>query len=384
MTEDALHNQKPDRLSGIERDPSALQAEIRRLGREVEDLQGEIRSLQAEIRGMKNSLYWKMTVPLRFLARRLPRLTRWGRQGVEALKDAVATGLPRQASQAFLDNRWRVSDDIERQITAYQHDAVPRDERKIVFYTAIFGEYDNLLLPDTIDPGIDYVCFTDRPRNTYGIWQMRSPPYQHPDPTRVARYVKMHPHELFPTHEFAVWLDANIILKGDIRKYIDMIRLETGDLGLVSHPHRACFYDEAEACRQLKKDAAAVIQEQVDYYRERGLPANHPLYETGFMIVPMRSDKTREAFRSWWQQIERFSRRDQLGLAWTTHEHRELRIVPLLPEGCSVRDHADFTYYRHSYARALVVPDVLLRLGSEARPAGRDPSATSPNGTHSS
>jgi O-antigen biosynthesis protein len=363
MAEDALRREKQDHDRRMERDPDVLQAEIERLEDEIGALQSRIRGLQAEIRGMQNSLYWKITGPLRFLARRLPRLTAWGRQGVEAVKDAVATTLPKQVSRALLDNRWRVSEDIEDQITAYRHNAARRSERKIVFYTAIFGEYDNLLLPDRIDSDIDYVCFTDRARNTYGVWQMRSAPYRHPDPTRVARYIKMHPHELFPAHDIAVWLDANIILKGDVRRYIDMIQLKEGDLGLVSHPHRACFYDEAEACKQLRKDAAKALQEQVDHYRKRGLPANQPLYETGFMVVPLQSSKTREAFRLWWQQIERFSRRDQLGLAWVIHEFPGLRIIPLLPEGSSVRDHEDFAYFRHTYARALTIPDVLLRLG---------------------
>ena len=370
MAEDALRREKQDQDHAMERDPSVLHAEIGRLEEEIEVLQSTIRGLQAEIRGMQNSLYWRITGPLRFLARRFPRLTAWGRQAVEAAKDAVAAGLPRQLSQVILGNRWHVREDIKDQVAAYrQHSAVGGSVRKIVFYTAIFGEYDNLLLPDRIDPDIDYICFTDRPRNTYGVWQMRSAPYRHADPARVSRYVKMHPHELFPDHDIAVWLDANIILKGDVRRYIEMVQHERGTLGLVPHPHRACFYDEAEACRELRKDAAEVIQKQVDHYRERGLPANQPLYETGFMVVLLQCSKTREAFRLWWQQIERFSRRDQLGLAWVAYRLPGLGIVPLLPPGRSVRDHDDFTYLRHSYARALVIPDVLLGVGRVEAPS---------------
>lgn len=370
MADDALRKEKQDRDHAMEHDPKALHAEIRRLKEENDALQSSIRGLQGEIRGMRNSLYWKITGPLRFLACRFPRLRTWGRRAVEAVKDAVATGLPRQISQVILDNRWQVSEDIKSQIATYrQHSIDGKSIRKIVFYTAILGEYDNLLLPSRIDPDIDYVCFTDRPRNTYGVWQMRSAPYRHHDPTRVARYVKMHPHELFPDHDIAVWLDANIILKGDVRRYIEMVRHEKGALGLVPHPHRACFYDEAEACRQLGKDAAEVIQKQVDHYRERGLPTNQPLYETGFMVVLLQCSETREAFRLWWQQIERFSRRDQLGLAWVAYLFPSLRIVPLLPQGKSVRDHDDFTYLRHSYAHALVIPDVLLSVGSLEAPS---------------
>jgi len=373
MAEDTLQQERRDR------DPEALLAEIRQLEDQVSVLQGKVRSLQAEIRGMQNSLYWKITGPLRVLARRLPRLTKWGRQRIELLKDAVATGLPKGISQSLLNNRWHIPPDTDEQITAYQRArSAGTGERKVVVYTAIFGEHDNLLLPERIDPGVDYVCFTDRPRNTYGVWQMRMVPYRHPDPTRIARYVKLHPHELFPAHAIAIWLDANIILKGDLWAYVDLICRKGGDLGLVSHPHRTCFYEEAEACMQLRKDAVGAIQEQVAHYRERGLPENLPLYETGFMIVPLGSDRAREALVMWWQQIERFSRRDQLGLAWVSHACPELRIVPLLPAGSSVRDHEDFSYFRHSYARALAIPDTLLKHGRlEAPSAGHAVGAAS-------
>ncbi|MBJ6127836.1 glycosyltransferase domain-containing protein [Microvirga splendida] len=286
---------------------------------------------------------------------------------LDRTKDGLATMLPKPIAQALFDNRWDVPSELEEQISAYRLSA--STGRKIVFYTAIFGEYDNLLLPERINPSVDYVCFTDRPRNEYGVWQMRSAPYYHPDPTRIARWVKTHPHELFPGHEVAVWLDANIILKGDIHGYIEMVESQGADLGLISHPHRACFYDEAEACKRLKKDSSKLIDKQVEDYKRAGLPLKQPLFETGFMIVPLRSRGTANALHLWWQQIERFSRRDQLGLAWVSYRCPGLHIASLLPQGASVRDHEDFLYFRHSYARALVIPEALLRLGRRAGPS---------------
>jgi len=307
--------------------------------------------------------------PLRALARRVPRLAALGRQALERTRDALLIGLPKRAVAALANNHWQVRTGIEGAIAAYRRSG-HASRRRTVFYTAIFGKYDNLLLPDIIDPDIDYVCFTDEPRNDYGVWQMRSVPYYHPDSTRVARWVKTHPDELFPDHDVAVWLDANIILKADVRQYIERVRQADGHLGLVSHPHRNCFYEEAEACKRLKKDSAAAIDRQVEHYRQNGLPLRHPIFETGFMVIRLRSPDTAAALDLWWRQIERFSRRDQLGLAWVTHQLPDLRIVPLLPSGKSVRDHDDFQYFRHVYARTLIVPKVLLQLGSRATPDG--------------
>jgi len=334
---------------------------------EVSNLNKEIKDLRAEIRRVHNSLSWRLTRPLRSIAHRLPRLALLGERILYAVKNALVMKLSSVAAATVVDNRWEPSEDIKKQIAAYR-EVKAATKRKIVFYTAIFGEYDNLLLPDQIDPDIDYICFTDRPRNNYGVWQMRSAPFYHPDPTRIARYVKTHPHELFPEHEVAVWLDANIILRGDVHKYIEMVKLQGAHLGFVPHPHRDCFYEEAEACKRLGKDAVGVIDRQVDHYLKRGLPPNQPLFETGFMVADLSNPGTSEALTTWWQQIEQFSRRDQLGLAWVIFQHPNLQIVPLLPSGTSVRDHDDFRYFRHNFARVLKVPEDLLQLGSRVNP----------------
>ncbi|QRM28286.1 DUF616 domain-containing protein [Microvirga sp. VF16] len=367
MTQDALHSTSHGTDTSVVTDTVSLQEQVQRQRDEIAELKATIRELRTEINGLRGSLSWTVTRPLRLLARRLPRVAAGVQRSLDRTKDILATRLPRRAAQALFDNRWDVKDDIAQQISVYRSSGA--GGRRIVVYTAIFGEYDNLLLPERIDPNVDYVCFTDRPRNDYGVWQMRSAPYFHPDPTRVARWVKTHPHELFPTHEIAVWLDANIVLKGDIHRYVELIEHQNADLGLVPHPHRACFYDEAEACKRLKKDASKLIDRQVEHYRKAGLPLKQPLFETGFMIVPLRKRETADALHLWWQQIEAFSRRDQLGFAWVNYRHPHLRIAPLLPQGASVRDHEDFVYFRHSFARALVIPDMLLKLGTLSSPS---------------
>ncbi len=150
-------------------------------------------------------------------------------RALDRTKDVLAVRLPKQAVRILFDNRWEARDDMVEQISAYRRSSA--DGRRIVLYTAIFGKYDNLLLPECIDPEVDYVCFHGRARNDCGVWQMRAAPYYHSDPTRIARWVKTHPHELFPDHDVAVWLDANIILKGDIHRYIDWSRARTLILG---------------------------------------------------------------------------------------------------------------------------------------------------------
>jgi O-antigen biosynthesis protein len=366
MTQDALQSAPQDDNASAGVDATSLREQLERQSEEIAELQATIHGLHAEIRDLRGSLSWTVTRPLRALARSLPGVAALVQRTLDRTKDVFAVVLPKQAAQALFDNRWEVRDDIGEQIGAYRVAAA--DGRRIVLYTAIFGEYDNLLLPEHIDPTIDYVCFTDRPRNDYGVWQMRAAPYYHPDPTRIARWVKTHPNELFPDHDVAIWLDANIILKGDIHRYIGLVGAQDAHLGLIAHPHRACFYDEAEACKRLNKDSAKLIDRQIEHYRKAGLPLKQPLFETGFMVVPLKKRETSDALHLWWQQIERYSRRDQLGLAWVIYRCSDLSIIPLLPQGASVRHHEDFLYFRHIFARTLTVPEKLLRYGALASP----------------
>jgi O-antigen biosynthesis protein len=333
---------------------NALKKQLRKIQRDHSKLQQENRALRSEIDALRGSFSFRITRPLRYVARRLPRLA--------VVRKRVFDSAPVLSAGGLSHPEWTAPQDFNAQVQAYQ--SAPSGNRKIVFFTAIFGDYDTLLLPEQINPNVDYVCFTDRPRNDYGVWRMRAAPFHHPDATRIARYVKLHPHDLFPDYDVAVWLDANIILRGDIHKYVGVVRAEHGDLGLVSHPERECFYEEAEACKRLGKDTSAIIDAQVEHYRSRGLPVNQPLFETGFMIIDLKSEELQNAFRCWWQEIERFSRRDQLSLAWAIFEHPALKIVPLLPGGISVREHDDFRYHHHHIARGLAVPQALSDAGT--------------------
>lgn len=109
-------------------------------------------------------------------------------------------------------------DEEHLRLKEYLH--TPKDGR-IVFYTAIAGEYSRLLPPARLMPGARYVCFSDSPKPTYGIWAIRPLPKTFAESPRWAsRWCKLHPHELFPDAEVVIWLDGNIVISGDMEAYI--------------------------------------------------------------------------------------------------------------------------------------------------------------------
>ena len=355
-------------LADLNDEIKSLRAENRRLKKRAD---ADIRSLQAEIKIMRRSLSWRLTAPLRALARKFPRL---GGRVVGTLKLLVNTSRALTIKNAEKEppgrpfHGWAPREQLYDDVKKYARLTEGR-KRKIVFYTAVFGDYENLLLPEVIDENIDYICFTDRPRNTYGVWQLRASPYYHSDPTRIARYVKTHPHQFFPQYDHAIWCDANIILRVKPQKYISKLQLDNKSLGFVPHPHRKCVYEEAEACKKRSKDEPAIIDQQVDHYQANGFDANLGMYETGFYVVDLADKNTRAMFNTWWGQIEKFSRRDQLSITWSLKSHA-VKVTDLLPQGVSVREDPDFQYFSHADCKRLKIPYRLTALGKIEEPFG--------------
>lgn len=349
----------------LEKDKKELRKEIRGLKRVSES---DVKCLQAQIKTMNRSISWRMTRPLRAASKRFPHTGAKVVGLLQKTSEIIRRSMPSLDSQSSpLKQSWTIEDSLLEDINNYQKTSIDNKKRRIVFYTAIFGKYDNLLLPEKINDDVDYICYTDQPRKDYGVWQLRNSPYHHTDPTRIARYIKMHPHELFPEYDWAIWLDANIRLRESVHKYIDILKIDGSNFGLIPHPHRSCFYQEAKACKHLRKDSADVIDLQVAFYRENGLQEYQGLFETGFMVIRLTDSSIADLFRSWWQQIQKFSRRDQLGLSWSL-KHSKISPSHLLPKGTSVREDEDFTYFTHDQCKHIQAPENLQKIGEVADP----------------
>ena len=77
---------------------------------------------------------------------------------------------------------------------------------KIACYTALVGDYDNLLNPVYITDEWDYICFTDQ-KISGSKWKIR--PLQHiiaKDPIRTNRWHKLNPHILFPEYDYSIYI----------------------------------------------------------------------------------------------------------------------------------------------------------------------------------
>ena len=233
-------------------------------------------------------------------------------------------------------------------------------DNKLVFYTAIAGDYSRLLPPAVLVPEARYVCFTDLPRQTYGIWTICPlPRIFEESPRWGSRWCKLHPHELFPDAEVAVWLDANIVINGDMELYVQRVMDSGLPIGMIRHPLRDCVYEEVAECITRNKDGEERLLQQKERYLSLALPSNRGLYETNVVINNLRHPELPLFYDLWWQELSTQSFRDQVSLPYVLNS---LKLTPceFLPEGISARNSNDFVFLRHADTFNIKVQEALF------------------------
>ncbi len=221
----------------------------------------------------------------------------------------------------------------------------PKDHRRIVIYTAISGGYDTLKLPEKVDPRFDYVLFTDEPAPDTGVWQVRTTTYFHADKTRTARFAKTHPHMLLDSYDIAIWIDANIMILGDIYPLVERFLTSGKAVAGVAHPFRTSVYEELEACTRNNSDDCGTMREQLARYRSMDFD-HDDLIESSLMMFNLRDDRIKAFLDTWWAEIDRYSKRDQLSLNYALAQN-SLEWHPLTEPANNIRNHPAFARVRH-------------------------------------
>lgn len=220
---------------------------------------------------------------------------------------------------------------------------------RFVIFTAVTGGYDDLPPPGYFPPDCDFVAFSDRPIEAEG-WTVLPLNYQHPDPAKSARFVKLHPHLYFPDHEVSLWIDGNIRIVGDVGVFVDALPSDRV-MSTFVHPLRDCIYDEGMECLEFLKDDEAAVCQQLDLYRAQGAPDSIGLWETNVIVRRHNDERCIELMTAWWREVEDGSRRDQLSLP-VVQRRLGTPITPLDLAGASARNHPLLTYADHRPERS--------------------------------
>lgn len=186
------------------------------------------------------------------------------------------------------------------------------NQKKLVIYTVITGEYDYLKDPEYISNNCDYICFTNNPSLRSNVWQIRlENNLGNLNATKWQRRHKVMTHEYLPEYEWSIYIDGNVRIIGDMIQYLKTESKGSPVLCL-KHPYRNNAFEEAEECINLNKDLDVTIRAQMETYRKEGYMGENGLVASGILARKHMDPTVIHLMKIWWHEIETKSKRDQL------------------------------------------------------------------------
>ncbi len=188
---------------------------------------------------------------------------------------------------------------------------------RICVYTVLVGGYERLLeQPVAARGGVDLICFTDDMTISTKTWQLRRfEPTLATDPNRSSRRPKILAHEYLPDYDVSLYIDNTVLLIDDPRAIIARFLRDDASMAIFRHSFRDTVRDEFEVVTQIGRDARWVFEEQLQHYllsAPESLSA--PALWGGMLFRRHHDPSVRAAMTIWWEQLLRYSRRDQLSL----------------------------------------------------------------------
>lgn len=193
--------------------------------------------------------------------------------------------------------------------------------KKTVVYTAIFGDYDELI-PQQSQPNVDFICFTNSNIESKN-WEIRTvdPPFSN-DFVRSNRYFKINPHLVLPEYEQSIYIDGNILIIHPLKQLIHRV-FEQNQLAAFAHTppisnSENCIYREYDRIAAIARtqgkwiDDPNKMKEQMEYLRQEFYPKENGLIVGSVLMRKHNERQVIEAMEIWWEIVKNKSRRDQL------------------------------------------------------------------------
>nr|XP_034924627.1 uncharacterized protein LOC118056511 isoform X2 [Populus alba] len=168
-----------------------------------------------------------------------------------------------------------------------------------------------------------------------GLWKIvvvKNLPYN--DMRRVGKVPKLLPHRLFPSARYSIWLDSKLRFQVDPLLVLEYFLWRKGyEFAISKHYDRRCVWEEVAQNKRLNKYNHTVIDQQFASYQADGLkrfnvsdpnkllPSNVP---EGSLIVRAHTPMSNLFSCLWFNEVDRFTPRDQLSFAFTYQKLRRM------------------------------------------------------------
>ncbi|OAY64735.1 hypothetical protein ACMD2_03655, partial [Ananas comosus] len=161
-----------------------------------------------------------------------------------------------------------------------------------------------------------------------GLWKIivvKNLPYD--DMRRVGKIPKFLPHRLFPSSRYSIWLDSKLRLDADPYLIIEyLLWRKNAEYAISNHYSRHSVEEEVQQNKRLNKFNHTIIDQQYNFYRSDGLNKFNssnpdkllPSYvPEGSFIVREHTPMSNLFSCLWFNEVDRFTPRDQLSFAYT-------------------------------------------------------------------
>jgi len=198
---------------------------------------------------------------------------------------------------------------------------------KIAIYTCIVGDYDTIKEPIFVSEDCDYYIVTDKDVPLNSTWHKIdissiNETLKIDDPSLKNRWVKMHPHILFPDYDFTIYVDGSILITSDLIPLVLNMNEEMF-LGLHVHPFRKTIYREAEALVTLGKiNDVNLLKKQILKYRQEGFTSQMPLFEATVIVSRVKCELCKSFYEVWWDETMQYVHRDQISLPYVLWKNK--------------------------------------------------------------
>lgn len=189
---------------------------------------------------------------------------------------------------------------------------------QIAVYTCVVGEYDKINEPERIEPNCDYYIISDKKPNNKSVYEYIDidnciePSIK--DNTRRNRYCKINAHKIFPNYRYSIYIDGNIVIKGDITQYLKDLP-KTRIIALTRTGYKS-VYGEALRCMMHGRDDKERFLNQVEKYWIEGMPENFGLVLPTIMIREHNNPICSRLMKEWWEEVNTYSKRDVISLPY--------------------------------------------------------------------
>ncbi|MBT3514389.1 MAG: DUF616 domain-containing protein [Nitrospina sp.] len=186
-------------------------------------------------------------------------------------------------------------------------------KNNFVVYTALFGDYDDLLDPVS-SADCDYICFTDNPYLKSDIWKIKIVPADSSG-KMMNRLYKIKPQVYLKNYQASLYVDSNIKISKDpielFKKYLNSYKILA-----IKHVDRNSIYSEALSCMASGYVDNNLILKQMFYYADDGYPANEALTENRILFRSHNAPEIISLMELWWKELNAWVQRDQLCLCY--------------------------------------------------------------------